>query len=237
VARLGRWPSPLGTNFEREILIHSAAHDAKLAPRIAYSKQASQILVTDYVDRADTLPADTNALASLLRRIHTIESTATDTHDEPLSLPVRIAEFVDLLPSDHWLQQVLVEYSESLGALCKAATGVAGPEQTLCHNDLLLANRRWDRQLLAIDWEYACKGDPMFDIAVCVSELSPAQRIAMLRSYFEREPSAAELEKITIYEQLYAVLAALWAAVYTPHLINSPSASLVAALRTGERYR
>lgn len=76
---------------------------------------------------------------------------------------------------------------------------------TPCHNDLNVGNVLFDgtRQWL-IDFDAACMGDPMFDIASFSHwfALDSTRREMLLQSYFNGEPTALERGKLLLMEQV-----------------------------------
>jgi Ser/Thr protein kinase RdoA (MazF antagonist) len=81
------------------------------------------------------------------------------------------------------------------------------PHLTLapCHNDLNPANVLHDGQRLwLIDWETACMGDPMFDLAGLIHWflLDPRQEAELLHAYFKRLPTEHELAKLTLMKHV-----------------------------------
>jgi thiamine kinase-like enzyme len=82
----------------------------------------------------------------------------------------------------------------------------------ICHNDLLAPNRLQspDGELLAIDWEYACPGDPFFDLAAVASELDAGERRHLLAAYLERAPSASESQHLHDQLLIYLAIALCW---------------------------
>ena len=198
----------LGTDFSREIRIHQRASDAGLAPRIVYADAESRVLCTEFVEsRGDT--RDPRAIAVLLRGIHELpyEGPALDPRE-------RLSIFLTELPDGNPARRVLDSHGETLH---RAEQFVSPCEHNvLCHNDLLRANRlKADDRLLAIDWEYACAGDPYFDLAGVASELDDEERNSLLTAYLNREPTVAELQRYNAHGVFYLVISHLWMARYT----------------------
>ena len=199
----------LGTDFSREIRIHQRASDSGLAPRIVYADAQSKVLCTEFVEsRGDT--DDPRAIAELLRGIHELpsEGPALDPRER---LSAFRAELFDSDPAC----RVLDSHGETL----RHAEHFVSPNEhsVLCHNDLLRANRleAHDR-LLAIDWEYACAGDPYFDLAAVASELNDDERNSLLTAYLNREPKVADLQRYFAHGVFYLAISHLWMARYTP---------------------
>jgi thiamine kinase-like enzyme len=84
---------------------------------------------------------------------------------------------------------------------------------TLCHNDLLAANRlRSGGMLWALDWEYCAMGSPWYDLAVvtCGDSLSEAETTDLVRACLGRPPLAADLARLADYSRGYRYLELLW---------------------------
>lgn len=81
-----------------------------------------------------------------------------------------------------------------------------------CHNDLNPGNVLFDGQRFwLIDWEGACMGDPMLDLAGAIHwfMLDAGQEAALLNAYFQRSPSQQELAKLALMKQVSWCLYAL----------------------------
>lgn len=97
-------------------------------------------------------------------------------------------------------------------ATVKQALGphlVAAP----CHNDINPGNVLYDgRRLWLIDWESACTGDPLFDLAGLIGwfVLDARQEATLLQAYFGRAPGEQELAKLALMKHVswwfYAVV-------------------------------
>ncbi len=234
VLRIAPSTTPPGVCREREYHVHQAAAQAGIAPEIVYAEHRRGILVTKYLPsesgesspgllpsaKAEKDPGQAiQSLAGLLRRIHSlpvpIEITTPITH---------LQRAVNYLPDDHDLPvSPDAIYRELAKALAEAGSGPWA--STLCHNDLLSANRiEISGQLFAIDWEYASGGDPFFDLAVCASELEPQHVDTLLGHYLQRRPSAEEQQRFSILRQTYAFIAASWHAAFDPQCTAAEAA-------------
>ena len=234
--RIGAAKPPLGVCREREERFHRRAAAAGLAPAVRYADAAAGLLVTEFLD-SDALPADTvgrqhmngsaayahprdavalAAIAGLLRDIHRLEAT-----------PGERAAFGPVLDSaerlDEWRRSLTMTdpLPQSLGStdLRDAVRRVSSSAITPvpCHNDLLAANRIVHcGRSYAIDWEYACLGDPYFDLAAAASELEASQRSRLLTLYLDREPADAERQRLADQLLIYRAIAACWYAAQSP---------------------
>ena len=225
VVRCPRVAPALGTNFSREIRVHQRASDAGLAPRIVYANKESRVLCTEFVEsRGHT--HDPRAIAELLRGIHELPSEGP-----ALSLRERLAIFLTELPDGNLARRVLDSYGETL----RGAEQFVSPNEhnVQCHNDLLRANRlKADNRLLAIDWEYACAGDPYFDLAGVASELDDEERSSLLSAYLNREPTVTELQRYNAHGVFYLAISHLWMARYTPEHFDEEVMASELAMQT-----
>jgi aminoglycoside phosphotransferase (APT) family kinase protein len=202
VLRLERIPGAApGLCREEEYRIQAAAAAAGLAPVPRYGDARCGLLVSDYLAPGAAPQPDHALRADLLRAIHGLAVDA-----RPLALPDYLdacaLQARDPAPA---LTTTVRALAEELGA----APG--GP--VLCHNDLSAANRLWhgDR-LLALDWEYAARGNPWYDIAAGASDDTDARRL--LAAYLERAPQPAEDRCLALALAVSACIDALW---YTMH--------------------
>lgn len=83
-----------------------------------------------------------------------------------------------------------------------------------CHNDLSPDNvlLTKTKQLKVIDWEYACLGDPVFDLAgvSVMFQLNHVQEQALLEEYAELSHMVITPEKYQSLKKLYQLLQELW---------------------------
>jgi thiamine kinase-like enzyme len=83
----------------------------------------------------------------------------------------------------------------------------------LCHNDLLRTNRLSSgSQLLALDWEYAAMGDPLFDLAAVIEGdgLDEGDASALHSAWLQRSPTPQEQRRVADQREVYRILAELW---------------------------
>lgn len=77
----------------------------------------------------------------------------------------------------------------------------------LCENFLDDGDRMW-----IVDWEYSGMNDPLWDVGDLSVEagFDAAQDMEMLRAYFGRDPSKAEMGRMVIYKAMCDLLWTLW---------------------------
>ncbi len=159
-----RIDEPLAARFvpdrQAEFTAWRAAAAAGLAPEpVLLRPGPPAVLVTRYAPGqawagADlAVPGRLEALAGLLRRLHEARLPG-----RRLDLERRLRAYARCIDTPQ-ARRLL----QSAGPLMEQ-TG-QGPA-TLCHNDPIPANVIGLRRPVLIDWEYAARGDPLFDLAV-----------------------------------------------------------------------
>lgn len=249
VLRIASAATPPGACRTRELRHHRAAAARGLAPAVVFCDSARGLLLTEFHPNeaarepqrlaSPAAPAsdtrrELGELADLLRRIHALPQTSGF-----VSPAQHLARAVDYVPANsplgarlHGLKGLL----KRLRALLADKLADKPARTALCHNDLLRANRlRSQGVLMAIDWEYACAGDPLFDLAVCASELSRDRRAALLDLYLQRAASREERRRFAARQLAYALIAACWHAAFDAagEACRAASAQLEEALETG----
>lgn len=192
-------PGRLGLN--RNIEWHSLQRAAarRLAPEPVYYNPDLGALVCVWCEPEPAAPDSPAAVAALLRDIHSLPPLKYRLN--PLQRARRYAELAGMesIPGS------LLETLERLAA------DPAVPR--LCHNDLLAANRLFsDGRLLALDWEYAAMGDPLFDLAAVIEgdELTDTQALELHQAWLQRTPDDAEAARLEDQRSVYRNLSTLW---------------------------
>ena len=224
---------PRGVNRAREVALHALAGAQHLAPALHYSEVATGVLLMADLSNArrntQAAAPSVSELAALFRAIHRLEWRSAvrtpglrsgEESEEgdgetglwrPLNSATRLEEWRWALLDANPLSDLDKSVQQALAASAsRVASTVVTPR--VCHNDLLRANRLRDQRgrLVAIDWEYACLGDPYFDLAVAATELSPAASENLLRSYLGREATTAERLHLRDQQGLYLAIAVCW---------------------------
>jgi aminoglycoside phosphotransferase (APT) family kinase protein len=194
-------PVRLGLNRSAEWRCLVVAARARLAPRPVYRNPELGVLVCEYhaprpaPESADAL----EAIASLLRQIHRLPRIHYRL--DPMARARRYLELAGHRDMPPTLVQALERLQAEPVVPC------------LCHNDLLGANRlRSADGLLALDWEYAAMGDPLFDLAAIIEGdcLDNAAAQALHRHWLQRSPDAGEAERLADQRGVYRALSELW---------------------------
>ena len=109
------------------------------------------------------------------------------------------------------------QHSEKIESLFQLAKNTARKFQPskLCHNDLSLSNIMWQKEssrLKVLDWEYACIGDPIFDLASLIigCQLSPSQENSFINQYDNKFKRVINRDKLTSMKHLSHSLSQLW---------------------------
>ena len=205
VVRIDRHdPHRLGLSRDAEWRCLRMAAEAGLAPGPAYRNPSLGTLVCEY--RApEAGEEDVEQIAALLRAIHALP--AVRHRLDPLARARRYLA----LAGDGELPGELIEACERLES--------GRPAPRLCHNDLLRANRLFSGGvLLALDWEYAAMGDPLFDLAAIIEgdRFSEERARALHSAWRGGPPTVAEASRLEDQRRVYRGLAALWERIALP---------------------
>jgi thiamine kinase-like enzyme len=214
-----------GAGTEKYIDRAAEAHDAALAagagltPEIIYADPAAGLMLTRFVDGAETLtaaamhdPATLRDAAQILRRLH----------DSGLLFRREMRVFDKI---DSYLQKS-PRAAAQFGAVRKAAEKlrnlVDDPNRRLapCHIDPTPHNFIRGRgadggsRLYLIDWEYAEMSEPAYDLAglSIEAEFSDAEDRALLAAYGEGVQGATP-DRVAAYKMSLYLMAGSWAAM------------------------
>lgn len=214
-----------GAGTEKYIDRAAEAHDAALAagagltPEILYADPASGLMLTRFVDGAETLsavamhdPSTLRDAAQILRRLH----------DSGLEFR-RVMRVFDKI--DSYLQKS-PSAAAQFGEVCRAAEKlrklVDDPKRRLvpCHIDPTPHNfiraRGLDgtSRLYLIDWEYAEMSEPAYDLAglSIEAEFNDAEDRALLAAYGEGVEGATP-DRFAAYKVSLYLMAGSWAAM------------------------
>ena len=206
----GAPPERLGLSRSAEWRAMRAAASRGLCPPPVYRNPQLGCLVTGFLP-TDSAPAvdgpavddpavdDPAAVAALLRGIHALPPVKFRLS------PLHRAQRYLAVVGEHALPQGLVDACESLDA--------DAPEPALCHNDLLRGNRLASGgRLVALDWEYAAVGDPLFDLAAVIEGdgLDDARARDLLEHWLDAAASAEQRRRLQLQRQVYRELVRLW---------------------------
>ena len=206
---------------EPDVLRAMAA--AGLGPAVLAADPARGTLLTEWLPgRAWTAadlrePANLRRAAGLLRRVHDLPP-AGPAFDRVLDLPAAIDRYAALGgPRAAGPGQAAREQLARCLAT-EAGPDAAGlrqrPDLHLCHGDPTPGNfiAGPDGDLRLIDWEYAGRGPPAFDLAGLAvgAALDPAGDDLLLAAYAGRQPGAGDRARHRAWKAFCQALGALW---------------------------
>lgn len=200
----------LGLNRPAEPAVLRAAAAAGLGPACLQSDADRGLLLTEWLPgttwSAGALrePGNLRLAAGLLRRVHALPLT------EPvLDLGAAIGRYA--APGGARLMRLAARARDEL-ALCLA--GTPSQRQCLCHNDPTPGNfiALPDGGLRLIDWEYAGRCYPGFDLAGLAlgAGLTPDEDEMLLGAYGDRPPDSAAVARHRAWKRFCQVLSELW---------------------------
>jgi thiamine kinase-like enzyme len=211
-----------------EAVAAKEAARAGVSPQLIFADARSGIMVTQFVDGAETMTADQfksrpgspARAAEAFRKLHSSDARF-DFRFELFSmiddyLAILAGKTVDLPDGYH---DVLKEAETVRRALAANPAEIAA-----CHCDPLAENfldtgeRMW-----IVDWEYSGMNDPMWDLGdlSVEAEFDAAQDEEMLHAYFGGEPSPDQLGRVVIYKAMCDLLWTLWGLIQ--HANDNPA--------------
>lgn len=174
------------------------------------------------------LPGRLEALAALLRRVHQARLPGP-----PLDLGRAMAAHARRIGTPR-----ARELARS-ARLWLDRAGSPGPP-VLCHNDPIAANVVGLRRTVLIDWEYAARGDPLFDLAVIAQHHAlPGAQVARLAAAYHGGVGQVPQARLAANRVLYDHVLWLWLmalAVAAP-LRGAQARQLAAVTRRLEEVR
>lgn len=211
-----------------------AAQHAGLAPAPRYFNPDLGCLVCDYLPPDQDQAPRLAEIGKLLRRIHELPPL-----HHRLDLADRLNRLEKMLQRQKGpAPEILTELRKPVVSLVKQLQ-TTDRDTTLCHNDLLAANRlRSGGTLWALDWEYCAMGSPWYDLAVtvCGDELNADEIDQLLLGYLGRAPLTIESNLVAEYAGIYRYLELLWYLALNKKpgdtLLKARAAGLAAAWQT-----
>jgi len=199
---------------ETEGRVLAEVHRAGVGPEVLRWEPENRLLVTRFIPgtvwtRDDTRePDNIRRLGLLLRELHALpvpEGIAGT--DLPAILEhywVTLSERGQPVPASQWTRDDAKA----------AARELATDAPCLCHNDAHHLNVIDTGRLHLIDWEYAGRGSPWFDLAsvACNHDFDEVRRRQLLRHSLGRE-SAETLARLDLACRLFDDIRQLWLAV------------------------
>lgn len=147
----------LGLSFKQEVACMELARAQGLAPEVVWLDEESQSMVIEFLHEPGSVSPE--ELVNLTKSIHRLPPEMP-----PINLQHQIEHYWQTAHERGNSPSKLVSPNDpALGAAIKA---LESELPVTCHNDLTPPNiRRRNRDLVAIDWEYAATGSPHFEVA------------------------------------------------------------------------
>lgn len=201
-------PSPL-RNPHQYVSLRIAA-DAGIAPRVHYVNEADRVAVVDFVEHQPLRRypggplSRAQALGALLRelRLTPIFPYYVDYPDIVARLWAHVCRTGLFAPG------VLDPVNARLAEIRKAYVW-SRSDSVSCHNDPVPNNVLFDgKRLWLIDWESACRNDPLVDVAIMSDHLARDSELqeALLLAWFGKAPDEelrARLKLVRALTHLY----------------------------------
>lgn len=199
-----------------ECRITELAADLGIGPELIAAQIDRGVLVTRYIP-GGTISAERmrdreilGQVARTLREVHSIP-------DDLGSLdPFRDIRYYRGQLASHGVT-VHPDFTAGIELAAEIGDLVGYAPRGLCHGDLLSANfiTAPDR-IFIVDWEYAGKGDPLFDLAnMSVNHAFTPEQDAMLLELYQGTADEAELAKIRVMRFVSATREAGWSYLQT----------------------
>ena len=202
----------------------SEKHNAQIASdrgincKLVYCNAETGVKVSEYIDRAETLNFRT---AKLEENMRLVASILHELHDSDFPMENTFDAFAESLRYESMLAsenaKMYKGYDQLRAQVCAIHDRLLalGYEQLPSHNDLIAYNlvKNGEGRLYLIDWEYAGRNDPMFDIAsyFLENEFEPEDEELFFHYYF---PNGGDLEtarqKILIFKIFQDFLWSIW---------------------------
>ncbi len=196
-----------------EYKIHSLASMHKIAPKIIYNNLKNKIQICEFIQGEHLAPHHLESFdyqqkfKNLLTQIYALPFT-----EKPMINFVDLLEkYFKQLPEGCLYFRRLFRLKQELQPLINKLPYL-NFKGCVCHNDLTPGNIWIDKNnnLLALDWEYAAFGNPLFDLAVL------KQSWKLEEEFFDKlliNNCPVDISLISIYEKLVLYTNALWHAI------------------------
>lgn len=189
-------------NYELESKVLNEIKPLNLEPNLIYYNKLTGVKCSEYIENSETFNISyIERSAILIRKLHDaniqtgVNFNIKDKfhmYKERVQHPLFDTDF-----AHHVIDNLKVE------------------NVRLCHNDIVAGNLLFsDTKDHLIDFEYAADNDPFFDIMSFITEndiTNPQLRNTFYWAYFERNPTAQELDRLHKFEIVHHVLWCEWA--------------------------
>jgi len=210
-----------GTNeyIDRKVELHNAriAAEAGVSAEILWADGVTGVMISQCIEPSETMTPEgfkTRAgspgrAGSALAKLH----GSGKVFQFRFELFAMIDDYLGVLAGKD--TNLPDGYADVVAAAQPVKAALAGNPTALapCHCDPLCENfLDTDSAMWIVDWEYSGMNDPMWDLGDLSVEggFDEAQDLEMLRAYFGRDPSAAEMGRVVIYKAMCDLLWTLW---------------------------
>lgn len=203
-----------GLDRERELVLHSAAAAAGIAPPVVYATPDRSSFIITYLDGRLWTPhyfsrmRDLRSLGQRLRVLHSVPPPPRITPYDPMVTARRYADIVLRHDGDDdgRLAMLLANGTSAL-----ARSGWGRRPASIVHGDLHHGNVLTADRVYFIDWEYAQVADPMHDLA-CILAYYPraAAHAALLLEASGLDATGATPAMLADLTQVFVLVNYLW---------------------------
>lgn len=213
-----RLRSPLANlisrSWDNEIYAAQLAAAAGIAPQIVFSNDDLAVTVSRYAGAVEAGGLSKRQISELANRLAQLHRVDLDHQCLTIQNYRQLAStYFELASKNSSSTSDLVDILDE--ALDLARLFDERPKCCFTHHDLTRGNVLWQNgRVLFVDWEYACIGDPDFDLAVVVDSfgLSSEQTQYLLAEYLDfggvtssgAEDLAAKARFVLLLEQLWS---------------------------------
>lgn len=182
------------------------AASAALAPRLLYWDPQDRFSLSQFVIAVPLSQPQPQAVAALLAAFHTLPALTQVRRDYARLIRLALAQLPTADPQLQHLADLASRWQQQLT--------VAELGDALCHHDPTAGNLLDDGQRLwLVDFEYACCGAPLFDLAAASESWPLADRQQLLTAYCQQRQVTAGAAVQRGYAAgfaLHQLLALLW---------------------------
>jgi thiamine kinase-like enzyme len=202
-----------GLDRHREVLLHTAAAEAGLAPRIVYACPDGSCLVSEFLDGRPWTPhyftrmRDLRSLGQRLRALHALAPPTLPRFDPLVASRRYVERVLRAEPEDETQLGLLLDQ----GAAALERSASAQRPASIVHMDAHHGNVLTADRVYFVDFEYAQVGDPLLDLACVLSyyprAMSHADLLLAATGLDERGATPAMLADLTY---VFTLLTYLW---------------------------
>jgi thiamine kinase-like enzyme len=201
-----------GVDREREQHLHEAAARAVIAPRLLLRADADGVQVCEYLDgrswrEADFMqPSQLRRLGERLAQLHALEVPPGIPPFDPVACAREYLQAMSAKAvASTRAEEVVAEIDAAARRVAEGSSGLS-----IVHGDLAHANLLDGAQLWLLDWEYAQRADPLYDVA-CALAYYPQVQPQAAQLLAAAGLAGAELtERLAAAIRVYHGLSGLW---------------------------